>query len=260
MNLGLDTPEHSPKPASLHHPLDEVTFTPSLSKMNQHGVHVLGSRVPGPERLHPQLWFPEATQAPIRPPPSEQAEVLAAPRETLGGLRGHRSIPVPINGTAPRSPDLPRVQSALSAPGEKNAHLLGEEKVELWLKPLCLQQQLFNPFVWCMKSVPRTQRLLITVGLFPSLQINWQRPLVPSFWMLLLFRAEKWSSPRNPCSFLHDLGIAQRPLHSPSDQPSRPGGLAHCLSSLAGSACWSLCFHGDALSLQGTAMCTSPPG
>lgn len=102
---------------------------------------------------------------------------------------------MPINGTAPGSPDLSRGQSALSAPREKNAHLLGEQKVELWLKPLCLQQQLFNPFVWCMKSVPRTQRLLITVGLFPSLQINWQKPLVPSFWMLLSFRAEKWSSP-----------------------------------------------------------------
>lgn len=102
---------------------------------------------------------------------------------------------MPVNLTTSNSPDFPRSQSALSVPVEKNAHLLGEQKVELWLKPLSLQQQLFNPFVWCMPSVPRTQGLLITVGHFPSLQINWQKPLLTSFSMLLLFSAGKWPPP-----------------------------------------------------------------
>lgn len=118
-----------------------------------------------------------------------QPEMRAAAKSTLGRSSGHKSAPVSC--APPSSPDESRGQSAPSVPKDKNGHLLGEQKVELWLKPLCLQQQLFNPFVWCMKSVPRTQGLLITVGPFPSLQINWQKPLPTSFWMLLLFRGGK---------------------------------------------------------------------
>ena len=149
---------------------------------------------------------------------------------------------MPINGTAHGSPDLSRGQSALSVPGEKNAHFLGEQKMELWLKPLCLQEQFFNPFVWCMKSVPRTRGLLITVGHFPSLQINWQKPLVPSFSMLLSFRAGKWPPPWDAYSFLRDLGIAQRPPRPQPNKRVHQGASPACLSSRAGSACWRLCF------------------
>ena len=147
---------------------------------------------------------------------------------------------MPINGTAPGSPDLSRGQSALSAPREKNAHLLGEQKVELWLKPLCLQQQLFNPFVWCMKSVPRTQRLLITV--FPV-----SRSIGRSLWFLpsgcfyhLELRSGRLLETHIVFYMTWELLSAPSPAHP--NKPNPPGGLAHCLSSLAGSACWRLCF------------------
>ena len=146
-------------------------------------------------------------------------------------------------------------------PREKNAHFLGEQKVELWLKPLCLQEQFFNRFVWCIKSVPRTQGLLITVGPFPSLQINWQKPLVPSFWMLLLFRAGKWPPPWNAYSFLRDLGIAQPPRQPPAQQTQftrRPHPLV-CLPELAQPA-GVFASAEMACSLQSGAACTSPPG
>lgn len=119
-----------------------------------------------------------------------QSEMRAAAKSTLERSSGHKSAP--ISCAPPSSPDESGGQSAPRVPKDKNGHLLGEQKAELWLKPLCLQQQLFNPFVWCMKLVPRTQGLLITVGPFPSLQINWQKPLTTSFWMLLSFRGGKW--------------------------------------------------------------------
>lgn len=118
---------------------------------------------------------------------------------------------MPINHTTLSSPNLSRGQSAVSIPLEKNAHLLGEQEVDLFLKLLCLQQQLFNPFVWYMKSVPRTQGLLITVGHFPSLQINWQKPLVTSFWMHLLIRAGEVASSLKPVQFFTGLENRRAP-------------------------------------------------
>ena len=98
--------------------------------------------------------------------------------------------------------------------------------MEPWLKPLCLQQQLFNPFVWCMKSVPRTQGLLITVGPFPSLRINWQKPLVTSFWMLLRFRGGQWPPLLQPLQCFSWLGSCTAPPRPPPSTPNAPGGLA----------------------------------
>lgn len=138
----------------------------------------------------------------------------------------------------PHSSQLTRfVKGPISSKGScgEKCSFIGRQKGEVWLKPLCLHQQLFNPFVWCMKSVPGTQRLLITVGPFPSLQINWQKPLVISFWMLLLFGAGKLPPPQNLYRFSPGLGI--------NSHPAAP--------SLASS----LLFPGWAGSVQGWCLC-----
>ena len=182
--------------------------------------------LPGPQVLSGSLLGcpPEAPRAGAFTP------TLRA--DSDGGGRGKHTGKTqrsPKRANQPRGSQLTRcvkrpISSACSR-GEK-CSLWGEQRVEPWLKPLCLQQQLFNPFVWRMKSVPRTQGLLITVGPFPSLRINWQKPLVTSFWMLLRFRGGQWRPPCNLYSVLAGWGVARRPLGPQPSTPNAPGGLA----------------------------------
>ncbi|CAM9612523.1 unnamed protein product, partial [Rangifer tarandus platyrhynchus] len=88
MNLGLDMPEDSPETS---------IPAPSLGRGDVRGItsqdestRCSPAGIPGSRALRSYILSPGSQKPPehlFDPPPSEQAEVLAAPRETLGGLR-----------------------------------------------------------------------------------------------------------------------------------------------------------------------------